>query len=186
MKKRNCLIFLLPLFFAGACSSEVPGSVDTFADQVNEQFEADVFIPEFEEYPVTSAEIQTVPLAGTKELLVTYSGEKGELKSEEHITNHEETVGSDVLYGIYDGEPFLFRLSYDGFEAMSGDGNTETLDIDGTEVQYSEAEDGGNEFLKAFFNTEEGSYSLEFALSEELTREKAFEIVETVVDGANS
>lgn len=186
MKKRNGLVFLFPLLLVSACSSEVSGSVGTFEDQVNEELEADVFIPEFEEYPITSAEIITVPLAGTKELLVTYSGEKGELKSEEHIANHEETVGSEVLYGIYDGEPFLFRLSYDGFEAMSVDGSAETIEINGVEVQYREAEDGEVELLNAFFNTEEGSYSLVFALNDELTREKAFEIVGTVVEGADT
>ena len=185
LKKRNGLAFLFPLLLASACSSEVSGVVGTFENQVNEELEADVFIPEFEEYPITSAEIQTVPLAGTKELLVTYSGEKGELKSEEHIANLEETVGSEVLYDIYDGEPFLFRLNYDGFEAVSGDGRTETIEINGTDVQYMEAEDGEDELLMAFFNTEEGSYSLVFALNEEFTREKAFDIVGTVVEGTD-
>ncbi|WP_088006026.1 hypothetical protein [Indiicoccus explosivorum] len=185
MKKRNGLLFLVPLLIAGACSSEGSGVVDSFEDQVDEELGTEVFIPEFEEYPITSAEIQTVPLAGTKELLVTYSGEKGELKSDEYIANHEEAVGSEVLYGIYEGEPFLFRIGYDGFEAMSGDGSTETVEINGVDVRYMEAEDNGKEFLAAFFNTAEGSYSIEFALNEELTREKAFDIIGTVIEGAD-
>lgn len=186
MKERSGLLFLVPLLLISACSSETAGAVGVFEDRVNEELEADVFIPEFEEYPIISAEIISVPLASKKELLVTYSDEKGELQSEEYIANHEENVGSEVLYGIYEGEPRLFSMVYSGSEMRSGDGSGETKTINGVDVRYLEAKDQGDEFLMAYFNTEEGAYRLEFALNEELTREEAFEIVGTVIEGSDT
>lgn len=188
MKKQTYLLFLLPLslLILAACTSEAAQSVESAKEQAEQEVDAEIYIPEFEEYPIVSAEIRSVPMADSKSLLVTYSREKGSLKSEELISNHEEAAGSEVVYGIYEGDPILFKITFDKFEKISGDGSHELRTVNGESVLYHETTSGDNEYLTAFFNGEQGSYSFEFALTEELTEDEAYWVISTVIQGQNS
>lgn len=185
MKKRTYLLFLLPFLILAACSSEAAESTGAIEDRAEEEFGAEVSVPEFPEYPMVSAEIVSVPLATYKKLLVNYASEKGAMLSEEDIAKYEENAGSEVIYGVYESESSFFNMAYSETEMISGDGSHETETIDGVDVQYLEADSGGNDFLMAFFNAGEGSYTFEFALDEDLTREKAFEMIGTVIQEAD-
>lgn len=186
MKKQTYILFLLPLLILTACSSEASQSTETFEEQAEQELDAEIYIPEFEEYPIVSAEIVSVPLASSKSLLVTYSREKGSLKNEEHIANHEEAAGSEVIYGIYEGQPLLFNITFSKNEKISGDDNHELKTVNGESVLYQQTTSGGNEYLTAFFNAEVGSYTFEFALNEELTEDEAYWVISTVIQGAKS
>lgn len=182
LKKRTYLLFLLPFLMLAACSSEAAESTGTIEDRAEEEFETEVVVPEFADYPMVSAELVTVPLASSTSLLVNYASEKGELLSEEAIAKYEENAGSEVIYGVYESESSFFNMAYSKTETISGDGSHETETIDGVDVHYLEAGSGGKDFLMAFFNADEGSYTFEFALDEDLTREKAFEMIGTVIE----
>lgn len=186
MKKHTFLLFLLPLLLLAACSSEAAQSVETAEEQAEKELDAEIYIPDFEEYPIVSAEINSVPMASSKSLLVTYSCEKGSLKSGELISNHEETVGSEVIYGIYEGDPILFKITFDKNEIISGDGSHELRTVNGESVLYHETTSGDKEYLTAFFNGEQGSYSFEFMLTDELTEDEAYWVISTVIQGQNS
>ncbi|MFD1031559.1 hypothetical protein [Metaplanococcus flavidus] len=185
MKKLTYLLFLLPFLILTACSSEAADSTSAIEDRAAEEFEAEISVPEFEDYPIVSAEIVSVPMASLKELHVNYASEKGALLSDEDIAKYEENADSEVIYGVYESESSFFNMVYDETEKFSGDGSHETETIDGVDVQYLEADSGGNAFLMAFFNAEAGSYTFEFALDEDLTREKAFEMIGTVIGDAD-
>lgn len=182
MKKRTYLSFLLPSLMLAACSSEAGDATNAIEDRAEEEFETEVAVPEFAEYPVVSAELVSVPMASSTSLLVNYASEKGALLSDEDITKYEENAGSEVIYGVYESDSSLFNMAYAEAETLSGDGSHKTETIDGIDVHYLEADSGGKDFLMAFFNAEEGSYTFEFALDEDLTREKAFEIIGTVIE----
>ncbi|HSJ37153.1 MAG TPA: hypothetical protein VK945_02945 [Planococcus sp. (in: firmicutes)] len=184
MKKLTYLSVLLPFLILTACSSEAADSTTAIEDRAEEEFEAEVAVPEFAEYPMVSAEIVSVPLAGSKKLLVNYASEKGASLSEEDIAKYEANAGSEVIYGVYESESSFFNMAYNETEVFSGDGSHETETINGVDVLYQEANSGGNDFLMAFFNAEAGSYTFEFALDEDLTREKAFEMIGTVIEEA--
>lgn len=165
-----------------ACSSEAGDETNAIEDRAEEELGAEVAVPEFEAYPMVSAELISVPMASSTSLLVNYASEKGELLSDEDIAKYEENAGSEVIYGVYESESRLFNMAYNTSEAFSGDGSHETETIDGVDVQYFEADGGGKDFLMAFFNTAEGSYRFEFALDEDLTRAKAFEMIGKVIE----
>ncbi|QHJ69947.1 hypothetical protein [Planococcus halotolerans] len=186
MKKQTYLLFLLPFLILAACSSEASQSVENIEEQAEQELDAEIYIPEFEEYPMVSAEIFSVPMASSKSLMVTYSREKDSLKSDELISNHEETVGSEVIYGIYEGDPILFKITFDKNEIISGDGSHELRTVSGESVLYHETTSGDNEYLTAFFNGEQGSYSFEFALTDELTEDEAYWVISTVIQGQKS
>ncbi|WP_422124524.1 hypothetical protein DHX103_06810 [Planococcus sp. X10-3] len=185
MKKQTYLLLLLPFFILAACSSEAADSTSAIEDRAEEEFEAKVAVPEFAEYPMVSAELVSVPMGSVTELHVNYASEKGALLSDEDIAKYEENAGSEVIYGVYESESSFFNIAYNELEVFSGDGSHETETINGVDVLYQEANSGGNDFLMAFFNAEAGSYTFEFALDEDLTREKAFEMIGTVIEEAD-
>ncbi|MCM3609824.1 hypothetical protein M4S82_01090 [Planococcus sp. MERTA32b] len=186
MKKQTYLLFLLPFLMLAACSSEASQSIGNIEEQAEQGLDAEIYIPEFEEYPIVSAEIISVPMASSKSLLVTYSREKGSLKSDEIISNHEESVGSEVIYGIYEGDPILFKITFEKNEIISGDGSHELRTVNGESVLYQQTTSGDNEYLSAFFNAEQGSYTFEFMLTDELTEDEAYWVISTVIQGQNS
>ncbi len=165
----------------GACSSEAADSTGAIEDRAEEEFGTEVAVPEFPEYPMVSAELISLPFASSTKLLVNYAGEKGTLLSDEDIAKYEENADSEVIYGVYERESSFFNMAYDETEMISGDGSHETETIDGVDVHYLEADSGGKDFLMAFFNTEDGAYTFEFALDGDLTRGKAFEMIGTVI-----
>lgn len=173
------------MLFVGACSSPSNGAADSIKKQSTEEFGTDVFMPEYEEYPITSAEIIYPPTGDKKDLVVVYSKEKGKLMDDEFIKKYEKSMGSKVLYGLYDGEPWLFRITYSNFKITDGNGDSKTKDINGVNVKYSEIKTKDTELVVMFFNLKEGSYSIEFSLREGLTKEKAFEIVESIIKETN-
>ena len=185
MKKRTYLLFLLPFLILAACSSEAEDSTSAIEDRAEEELGAKVAVPEFAEYPMVSAELVSVPMASSTSLLVNYASEKGGLLSDEDIAKYEESAGSEVIYGVYESESGFFNMEYSKMEKISGDGSHKKEAINGVDVQYLEADGGGKDFLMAFFNEDEGSYTFEFALDEGLTREKAFEMIGTVIEEAD-
>ena len=182
---RMSILLIGLMLFVIACSSQSNGVVDSFLKKSNEEFGTEVFIPEYEEYPITSAEVINPPIGDRKDLIVVYSKEKGELMDDKFIKNHEENIGSKVLYGLYDGEPLLFRITYSNFESFDVDCDSETKIINGVAVNFREIMVKDEEMLYTFFNVQEGSYSIEFVLREGLTKEKAFEIVESMIKETN-
>ncbi|WP_064091294.1 hypothetical protein [Rossellomorea aquimaris] len=185
MNKRIIILLIGLLLIVSGCSSQSNGIVDSFLEKSTEEFGTELFIPEYEEYPITSAEIIYPPTGDKKELTVVYSKEKGELMDENFIKNHEKNVGSKVLYGLYDGEPFLFRITYSNYELSDGNGDSETKIINGVAVNVREIMVKDEERLFTFFNVNEGSYSIDFALREGLNKEKAFEFVESIIKETN-
>lgn len=181
MKKRTYLLFILPFLILAACSSDAAESSSAIEERAEEEFGTEVVVPEFPEYPMVSAELITVPLASSTKLLVNYAREKGALLSDEDIAKYEENADSEVIYGVYESESGFFNMAYIKTEMISGDGSHETETIDGVDVHYLEVDSGGRDFLMAFFNTEDGAYTFEFALDEDLTRGKAFEMIGTVI-----
>lgn len=169
------------MLIVSACSFPSNGVADTITNQSNEEFGTDIFMPEYEEFPITSAEIIYPPTGNKKDLVVIYSKEKGKLMDDEFIKKYKKSIGSKVLYGLYDGEPWLFRITYSNFKITDGDGDSETKDINGVDVKYNEIKTKDTELVVTFFNLKEGSYSIEFSLREGLTKEKAFEIVESII-----
>lgn len=178
---RFSILLIGLMFIVSACSSQSHGVVDSFNKQVAEEFGTEVFMPEYEEYPITSAQVLYPPTGDKKDLTVVYSKQKGTLLDDEFIKKYEKTMDSKVLYGIYDGEPWLFRITYSNFKITDGNGDSETKDINGVDVKYTEIKGKGSESVVMFFNLKEGSYSIDFLLREGLTKEKAFEIVESII-----
>jgi hypothetical protein len=181
LNKKISLLLLGLLFIGSACSSQSNGGVDSLKNQISEEFETGVFIPEYEEYPITSVEIKYPPSGDKKDLRVVYSKEKGKLRDDGYIEKYESTMDSKVLQGLYDGEPWLFIITYSNFETIDGDGDSKIKTINGVDVHYSEAA-ADTELLMAFFNLEKGSYSIEFSLREGMTKEKSFEVVEDIIE----
>lgn len=77
---------------------------------------------------------------------------------DEFIIKYEKSTGSKVFYGLYDGEPWLFRITYSIFKITDGIGDGETEGINGVDVKYNEIKTKGTELLVTFFNLKEGSY----------------------------
>ncbi|WP_042142785.1 hypothetical protein [Paucisalibacillus sp. EB02] len=160
--------------------------VKSFEDQIIEEIGTEVFIPEFTDYQILSAEIIYPPIGDKRDLVVVYSKEKGVLQNKDYIKQHEEDMNSKVLYGIYNGEPpWLVRITYSTFKINVGD-SVETKTINGFDVHYTKLNSDNANILIAHFNVGKGSYSTEFTLTERLTEERAFEIIETITKENNS
>jgi hypothetical protein len=181
LKRRMSLLLFGLMVIASACSSQANGGTDPFKDQAADELKTDVFIPEYEQYPITSAEVKYPPSGDKKDLVVVYSKEKGKLRDKEYIEKYENTMDSKVLYGLYDGEPWLFNITYSTFEIIDGDEDSKIKTMNGVEVHYREIT-SDTDMLITFFNLEEGSYHIEFSLREGMTREKAFEIIEDIIE----
>jgi hypothetical protein len=181
LKRRMSLLLLGLMFIASACSSQTNGGADSFKDQAAEEFETDVYIPEYEKYPITSAEMKYPPTGDKKDLVVVYSKEKGKLRDKEFIEKYENTINSKVLYGLYDGEPWLFIITFSNFEITDGENDSKIKTMNGVDVHYREIS-ADTDMLVTFFNLEDGSYNIEFSLREGMTKEKAFEIVEDIIE----
>lgn len=97
---RISILIICIMFIVGACSSQSNGAVDSFKTQVTEEFGTEIFIPEYEEYPITSVEIIYPPTGDKKDLSVVYSKEKGKLRDDEFIKKYEKSMDSKVLYGL--------------------------------------------------------------------------------------
>lgn len=181
MRFRTGILFItLPLLLS-ACSSQSSGVTDSFDEQVTEELGTDVFIPQYKEYPITSAQIVSAPTGDAKDLAVVYSKNKGTLMDEEFIDDYEKDMESTVVYGLYDGEPWLFRITYHNVKNTISIDETEMKNIHGVDVQFSKSKLKDEEVVLMFFNVEEGSYSIEFVLREGLTKDKAFEIAESII-----
>lgn len=181
MKRRMSLLLLGLMLIASACSSQTDGGANSFQEQAGDEFETDVFIPEYEQYSITSAEVKYPPTGDKKDLVVVYSKEKGKLRDKEYIEKYENTMDSKVLYGLYDGEPWLFIITYSNFEIIDGEIDSKIKTMNGVDVHYREIA-ADTDMLIAFFNLEKGSYHIEFSLREGMTKEKAFEIVEDIIE----
>jgi hypothetical protein len=182
LKRRMSLLLIGLLLIASACSSQANGGADSFKDQAADEFETDVFIPEYEQYPITSAEVKYPPTGDKKDLVVVYSKEKGELRDKEYIEKYENNMDSKVLYGLYDGEPWLFIITYSNFDIIDGDNDSKIKTMNGVDVHYREIA-ADTDLLVTFFNLEEGSYNIEFSLREGMTKEKEFEVVGDIIEG---
>lgn len=161
------------------------GVVGSFKKEVTEEFGNEIFIPEYEDHPITSAEIIYPPTGDKKDLLVVYSKRKGSLMDVEFIKKYETSMNSKVLYGLYDGEPWLFRITYSNFKITDGNDDSETKDLNGVVVKYNVVKTKGSELLVVFFNLKDGSYSIEFILREGLTKGIAFDIVDSIIKETN-
>jgi hypothetical protein len=181
VKSKISLLLIGLMFIAGACSSQSNVGTDSLETQINEEFEKEVFIPEYEEYPITLAEVKYPPSGDKKDLRVIYSKEKGKLRDDGYIEKYENTMESKVLHGLYDGEPWLFIITYSNIEIIDGDDDSKMKTINGVDVHYSEVS-ADTELLMVLFNLEKGSYSIEFSLREGMTKDKAFEIVEDIIE----
>ncbi|WP_099159136.1 hypothetical protein [Virgibacillus ndiopensis] len=143
---------------------------------MNEEFGIDLFIPKFENYPITLAEIQHLPF-DNKELVIQYSKKKGELKSDAFVKKYEENMDSDVLYGVYESEFFVVKLTF-----RSGKGSSkpsETKIFNGIEVEYHKVDRNNAKALLALFNVKKGTYSITFNLKE-ISESKAFDMIDMI------
>ncbi|KGP90669.1 hypothetical protein N780_04400 [Pontibacillus chungwhensis BH030062] len=181
MRVGTGFLFMIFMLLLSACSSQSSGVTASFNKQVTEELRTDVFIPEYKEYPITSAQIVSVPTGDAKDLAVVYSKNKGTLMDEEYIDVYEKDMGSNVVYGLYDGEPWLFRITYSNVKTTISTDDIDIKNINGVDVQFSERKVKDDEIVLTFFNVEEGSYSIEFVLREGLTKDKAFEIAESII-----
>ncbi|GGD14829.1 hypothetical protein [Pontibacillus salipaludis] len=181
MRLGTGILFMTFMLLLSACSSQSSGVTDSFDEQVNEELGTEVFIPEYKEYPITSAQIVSAPTGDAKNLAVVYSRNKGTLMDEEFIDDYEKDMGSNVVYGLYDGEPWLFRITYSNVKTTISTDDTEMKNINGVDVRFSESKVKDEEVVLMFFNVEEGSYSIEFVLREGLTKDKAFGIAESII-----
>jgi hypothetical protein len=160
--------------------------IKSIEDQIIEEIGTEVFIPEFTDYQILSAEIIYPPIGDKRDLVVAYSKEKGVLQSEDYIKQHEANTNSKVLYGIYNGDsPWLVRITYSTSKINVSD-SVDTKTINGIDVQYTKVNIGNSNMLIAHFNVGKGSYTTEFTLTENLTEERAFEIIETITKENNS
>lgn len=181
----TAILFILLIPTISELLNPTSSVVNSFEDQIIEEIGSEVFLPEFTDYPILSAEIIYPPTGDKRDLVVVYSEEKGVLQNKDDIKQHEKNMNSKVLYGIYHGEPpWLVRITYSTFNINVGDSD-ETKNINGFDVHYSKVNSNNGNFLIAHFNVEKGSYSLEFALTEKLTEERAFEIIETITKENN-
>lgn len=168
---------ILFLFFAlmliSACSSQTDGKGVSFQEQANVEFGTNVYIPQLEDYSITSAEVQHLPY-DDKDIVVKYSKQEGELKGEEFIKKYVENMNAEILYGIYDGEPIALKISYNDRNGSSQPSETKTFN--GIDVEYHEVKKN----LLVYFKVKEGSYAIQFNLNEKLSKDKAFEIVDMI------
>ncbi|WP_054752601.1 hypothetical protein [Piscibacillus salipiscarius] len=121
---KNTLFLVLFSIYLSACSSSVNEDVVPFQEQVNDTFDTDVYIPHLQDYSITSAIIETGPFGKHKDLIIEYSKQLGNKKDEEYIEKYEENMGSEVLYGIYGGEPLVFKLTFNDGKQSSSPSNT--------------------------------------------------------------
>ncbi|TMN23205.1 hypothetical protein [Lentibacillus cibarius] len=179
-QKYTIFVIFVLLLIISACSSQSDDEKVSFQDQVNEALGTKVFIPKMNDYPITLAEIRHSPTDDKNSLIVRYSKEKGELRDESYKKKYEDNTNADVLYGIYGGEPLIFRMTYHNGKANSQPSDSKT--INGIHVQYHKVERNNAKVLLVSFNAGDGSYLLEFNLQDELTQEKSFEIVESMAE----
>ncbi|TFB23883.1 hypothetical protein E3U55_03455 [Filobacillus milosensis] len=176
MKK---IIVPLLLIFISACTPSNEEGV-AFQEQANEIFNTNVYIPQYDNLHITSAIIETGPFGKHKDLIIEYSKQLGDKKDKEFTVKYEKNTGSEVLYGFYDGEPSVFKLKFN-----DGKGNISPKQIkiiNDVKVEYLKMEK--RKTLIASFNVEDGNYTGEFNLKE-LSEEKAFKIIEQIIEETN-
>ncbi|MFD1040488.1 lipoprotein [Virgibacillus byunsanensis] len=175
---KRILFLLFAILLVSACSSQTDGEGVSFQEQADDEFGTDVYIPQLEDYSITSVEVQHLP-HDDKDLVITYSEQEGELKDDQFINKYEKNMDTDILYGIYDGEPNAFTVTYN--DRSGGSQPSETKSFNGIDVEYHEVK----KFLFVYFKVEEGSYLIDFNLNEELSKDKAFEIVDMITSKVN-
>ncbi|WP_053368644.1 hypothetical protein [Bacillus sp. FJAT-27245] len=156
------------------------GSIADIEKEANELFGHEILVPEFKNYPITFAALYNPKQAGHKVLSVNYALAKGEqdtrMSNKEDIQKWEKSNESHLLYGPYTGKPIL-RLTYNELKPTL-EGAT-TRKVNGFDVQFNllSGKPAGD-FYHALIYTKEGSYYLEFFLSEGFTVENADEMIE--------
>ncbi|MCA1031364.1 hypothetical protein LCL95_10035 [Bacillus timonensis] len=146
----------------------------TIEKQMKEEYGHQVYFPSFEQYPITYVSINYPPLSGkVVDTTVVYSVEKGELF--EGIRDNEN---QKILYGPYDGH-VLFRITFNNFLAGSTLYQREKIS-NGISVFYEKNEHKKGKFMFASFNVDNGSYHIEFNLTEDFNEKDAFDIVDTL------
>ncbi|MEK3805534.1 hypothetical protein MHB63_02895 [Bacillus sp. FSL H8-0547] len=176
MKKLSALFVVAAALLSGGCSLEANAVPKDVKSDIQKEFGRDIYVPEFDEYPVVYAEVFYPPAEiknGKKDLELTYASEIGELEKEEKKS--PDSADSKLFYGPYSGEP-KFRLTYSSYKLDLD--KDESRVVDGENVQYNKLED---KFLLVSFNAEGGSYSFEFLLSSDFSEEDALDVIEEVI-----
>ncbi|MFC4323048.1 hypothetical protein [Litchfieldia salsa] len=166
------LILLIPQF-----QKEHDQASTILNEVLQTEYQDDIYFPTFKQYPITFSTILYAPNGGEKkDFMVTYSETSGELMDME---------GSDrqrILYGPYEGE-MVFRVTYSNFQvSMNQRSNIET--IGGVKTIVDEIENDNGHFWLVSFNVKNGSYYIEFNLSEKLEKVDAISIVENIIEGS--
>jgi hypothetical protein len=165
------LILLVPQF-----QIEQDQASPILNEALKTEYQDDIYFPTFKQYPISYSSILYAPNGGEKkDFMVTYSSSLGQLM------DMEQSERQKVLYGPYDGK-VAFRVTYSNFQVETNQSsNIET--IGGVDTIFDEIENDNGHFLLVSFNVKNGSYYVEFNLSEELTKEKAISIVENIIEG---
>ena len=164
---------ILFILFIPKLFQEQYQSASIINEEISSELGFDVYFPDFEEYKMSSAGI-FYGIANRNTASVEYSKNLGEL------LEIPESTEQKFLYGPYDSDIF-FRITFKSFQVDSNDDYTKK--INGYDVYYSIVE-GEDKFLLATINTDqEGSYFVEFNLSDEFSEEDAFDILDTFTKG---
>lgn len=102
------------------------------------------------------------------------------MKDENFIEQRENDFNSMILYRIYDKKFIDFKVSYhkeDHFTLLD-----ESKTINNTHVEY---ENSTNHTFKASFTSNKGTYETQFNLNE-VSKEEAFEIIDTIINNINN
>lgn len=131
---RKVIILIVIIFIVSACSSN--GVIDSVQKEITNEFGTEIFFPEYEEYPITSVEIVHLPSGDKKDVIVTYSKEKGELLDDHVIEEIENERNSKFLHGLNDGKPWMLKITYSNFEMYNTNRMLSKTEINDIAIWY--------------------------------------------------
>ncbi|WP_080846008.1 hypothetical protein [Cytobacillus gottheilii] len=144
-----------------------------------------ILIPEIEGFHILFSAITMLPVQMDQptNLTISYGKDKGEIdanfNSEEKQKQWEEQQNSILLYGPFTGENVI-SIQYRKGPIELGGGSGEEKIINGMAVQYEYLQRDAGDFVLAIIHSEDGSYSVEMFITDDLTLEESDEILEEI------
>ncbi|MGD6858006.1 hypothetical protein ACQCVO_23500 [Bacillus infantis] len=159
----------------------------TIQEQATEEFGHPVFIPEIEGYSINFAAISYPLNKEAVDLTINYGTNTGNwdppFASEMNRERWEKEQSADLLYGPYQGKR-AFSLQYRPNHLFFEGDNVKERELNGISMQYEHIQ-RDNELVMVSFKSNEGTYFIDFLISENFTLADSEKVLDDITKQFN-
>ncbi|WP_409275979.1 hypothetical protein V1499_10275 [Neobacillus sp. SCS-31] len=181
-----CLVLLISFVLLKPYFNGIEQTSAAIEKQATEEFGQLIFIPRFENYPITFAGITKSPINDTPvDLTISYGKEQG--KIEQGFANKaerqkwEKEQGAILLYGPYQAKT-AFSINYRPGHVEFDGVNEEEREINGVPFMYDHVKKEAVEFVTVSLNAGGGVYFVNFIITEDFTLSNSEKVLEEMIN----